>query len=146
MPTFHSRLQQAIVDGRVALWMLAGVPLLLRGLVVLLPYIEDAVNQDADVLGMILVVAVGVRIFMTIAGLLLGSTQKKRWEGAAFDYRYMIASVAIFIAYYFLTSMLPLSVALAIDITAAVLILKNPRGLPADLVAAFIRDSFRFRF
>lgn len=137
MPSFHSRFQQAILDGRVALWMLAGLPLVFRGLVFLLPQVEDA---DAGVLGTLLVVGVGVRLYTTIVAFLLDSTRKERWDETLGVTPFFWSS-GVLCAYYYLTSTLPLAAAISIDIAASILIILDPTKRAAALLVLLVRSS-----
>lgn len=143
MPTFQSNFQRSILDGRLALWMLAALPLVFRGVIVVLPITEDPSSYDASTLGMLIVVIAGVRLYTFVAALLLQSTtQAKHRDAGWYAHRYETAGSALVVGYLYLTAYLPLWLAISIDAVAVMLIVRHGEKYAADILGSVVRSTW----
>lgn len=138
MPSFQTPFQRALLDGSVAVWMLAALPLAYRTILLVEPNVEDEAR-----LGLLLVVAFGLRLYGFVARSLYESTSP---NGRQLQYGYSPSTVALgtmgFGAYFAGTCLLPIWLAALFDIALLVVVVRYSQTRSRRILEALASEAF----
>jgi len=141
MPSFQTPFQRFIADGRLALWMLGSLPLLVRGLLSIAPFdpislLESRPPLDAAMLGWLVLVASVLRIYQYVASSLFEATTEhgQRYLQNKWRFEIWLGGFGV-VLYLLLTStLLPLWFGFLLDLAVLALVVRHGRTRAKALV------------